>query len=36
MTLYAEWLGPCGADQRPGDVIMPNGTKVNVLQAAGR
>jgi hypothetical protein len=36
MTLYAEWLGPCRADQKPGDVIMPNGTKVNVLQAAGR
>jgi hypothetical protein len=36
MTLYAEWLGPCRADQKPGDVIMPDGTKVNVLQAAGR
>jgi hypothetical protein len=36
MTLYAEWLGPCRGDQKPGDVIMPNGTKVNVLQAAGR
>jgi hypothetical protein len=35
MTLYAEWLGPCRADQKPGDVIMPNGTKVNILQAAG-
>jgi Protein of unknown function (DUF3617) len=36
MALYAEWLGPCRADQKPGDVIMPDGTKVNVLQAAGR
>jgi hypothetical protein len=36
MTLYAEWLGPCRADQKPGDVIMPDGTKVNVLRAAGR
>lgn len=36
MTLYAEWLGPCRAGQKPGDVIMPDGSKVNVLQAAGR
>ena len=36
MTLYAEWLGPCRPDQRPGDVIMPDGSKVNVLRAAGR
>lgn len=35
MTLYAEWLGPCRADQRPGDVIMSDGRKVNVLQAVG-
>jgi hypothetical protein len=31
MTLYAKWLGPCAADQKPGDVIMPNGTKFNML-----
>jgi hypothetical protein len=39
MTLYAEWLGPCGAGQKPGDVIMPNGVKINLLSAerqAGR
>jgi Protein of unknown function (DUF3617) len=36
MTLSAEWLGPCRADQRPGDVILPDGTKVNLLQASGR
>jgi Protein of unknown function (DUF3617) len=36
MALNAEWLGPCRADQKPGDVIMPDGTKVNLLQAAGR
>jgi hypothetical protein len=33
MTLHAEWLGPCGANQKPGDVIMPNGTKINLLSA---
>jgi hypothetical protein len=39
MTLYAEWLGPCGAGQKPGDVIMPDGVKINLLSAerqAGR
>jgi Protein of unknown function (DUF3617) len=34
MALYAEWLGPCRADQKPGDVIMPDGTTVNLLKAA--
>jgi hypothetical protein len=36
MTLYGEWLGPCRAGQKPGEVIMPDGTKVNLLRAAGR
>jgi hypothetical protein len=36
MTLHGEWLGPCSANQRPGDVIMPDGTKINVLRAADR
>jgi hypothetical protein len=31
MTLEAEWLGPCGAGQKPGDVIMPDGIKINLL-----
>ena len=30
-TLNAKWLGPCAQDQRPGDIIMPNGMKINVL-----
>lgn len=34
MTLYAKWLGPCAVDQKPGDVIMPNGTKINLLSAS--
>lgn len=36
LTMYAEWLGPCQADQRPGDVIMSDGRKVNLLRAADR
>jgi hypothetical protein len=31
MTMAAKWLGPCAAGQRPGDMIMPNGMKMNVL-----
>jgi hypothetical protein len=30
MTLAAKWLGPCEAGQRPGDMIMANGFKMNV------
>jgi uncharacterized protein DUF3617 len=30
MTMQARWLGPCAADQKPGDVIMSNGVKINV------
>jgi Protein of unknown function (DUF3617) len=29
-TISAKWLGPCAADQRPGDMIMPNGMKMNI------
>lgn len=31
LTLTAKWLGPCAADQRSCDMIMPNGMKINVL-----
>ena len=31
LTIEAKWLGPCAADQKPGDTVMPNGTKMNVL-----
>ena len=31
MTLEAKWLGPCKADQTPGDMIMANGQKVNIV-----
>lgn len=31
MTISSKWLGPCAADQRPGDVIMGGGMKINIL-----
>ena len=30
MTMDAKWLGACAADQKPGDVVMANGVKVNI------
>jgi hypothetical protein len=30
MTIEAKWLGPCAADQKPGDMIMGNGMKMNI------
>src|SRR3954452_13270425 len=30
MTVESKWLGPCRADQKPGDIIMANGMKMNV------
>ena len=31
MKLDAKWLGPCAKEQKPGDVMMANGMKINVL-----
>ncbi len=31
--IRARWVGPCAAGQRPGDVIMPNGMKMNMFDA---
>ena len=31
MTIEAKWLGACKADQKPGDIIMANGMKMNIL-----
>jgi hypothetical protein len=31
MTMAAKWLSPCTGDQKPGDMIMANGMKVNIL-----
>jgi len=36
MTMSAKWLGPCAADQKPGDMIMGNGMKINILEARKR
>ena len=33
LSLEAKWLGPCGADQKPGDLVMGNGMKLNILDA---
>jgi hypothetical protein len=30
MTIEAKWTGPCKADQRPGDMILGNGMKMNI------
>ena len=29
-TMEAKWLGACKADQKPGDMIMPGGIKMNI------
>jgi hypothetical protein len=35
MTLQAKWQGPCRAGQKPGDIEMPNGNKMNILDLPG-
>jgi hypothetical protein len=36
MTIEAKWAGPCKADQKPGDIIMANGMKMNVTDIPAR
>ena len=36
MTIAAKWLGPCQGDQKPGDLIMSNGIKMNLRDMANR
>ena len=36
MTMEGKWLGACAADQKPGDVVMSNGVKVNVPELQKR
>ena len=36
MTMAAKWLGPCAADQKPGDMIVGNGMKMNILEMQKR
>jgi hypothetical protein len=33
ITMAAQWVGPCTADQKPGDMIMANGRKINIMDA---
>lgn len=33
MTQDAKWAGPCPADMKPGDIVMPNGMKMNMIDA---
>jgi len=35
MSIEAKWTGPCKADQKPGDIIMANGMKMNVNSMPG-
>jgi len=36
MLMEGKWLGSCAADQRPGDVILGNGMKVNLPELQKR
>ena len=31
-TVEAKWVGACKADQKPGDIVMPGGMKMNILE----
>ena len=33
MTIEAKWLGACKSDQKPGDIVMPGGFKLNIKDA---
>jgi hypothetical protein len=35
-VIEARWIGPCTAEQKPGDMIMPNGMKININQMSGK
>jgi len=36
MTIEGKWLGACAAGQEPGDVMMPNGAKLNIPELQKR
>ena len=36
MTMDGKWLGPCTADQKPGDVVLANGVKINLPEIQKR
>jgi hypothetical protein len=29
-TIQAKWISACKADQKPGDIVMPGGMKMNI------
>jgi hypothetical protein len=31
VTMTAKWLGPCAAGQKPGDMVLPNGRTINII-----
>jgi hypothetical protein len=31
--MAVKWIGACAADQKPGDMIMADGRKMNILNA---
>ena len=33
MAIEAKWLGACKPDQKPGDIVMPGGFKLNIKDA---
>lgn len=36
MTLEASWQGPCPAGMQPGDMLLPGGMKINMMQIPTR
>ena len=36
IMMEAKWLGPCKPGQQPGDMILPNGTKISPSQMKGQ
>lgn len=36
MTLEASWQGPCPANMQAGDMLLPGGVKINMMQIPGR
>ena len=36
MTMDGKWLGQCAADQKPGDVVLGNGVKINIPEMQKR
>ncbi len=36
VAIEATWLGPCKADQKPGDMVLSNGMKININGVPGK